>query len=262
MSNLRYIQSRTLWIAIIIAFFLLVAFIIGNNVKNSTVTAAVTYNTTSVRRGDLEALVSATGRINPINEVSLSFQINGVISNVAVRQGDLVQQGQTLARIDSREVELNVSATQASFRQAQAKLEIIKSGPGKDLDTALANLKQAQTRLQVAKSSNAIIPEDVQAAQAELDLAQAKYNNLLNRPNPKDIQQAEATLRQAQAKLDQALNPPAPITAPLPPTTQGPTPAQLIAQAQSELDAAQQNLNKVTSSTNNSLKGSDDYRLV
>lgn len=234
MSNLRYFQNRTLWAAIAIAFFLLVAFIIGNNVKSSTTTAATSYLTSTVRRSDIDSLISTTGKITPLNEVDLSFQVSGVISTVVVKSGDPIKQGQPLARLDSRDLELSATAAQAALKQAQSRLEGIKTGSAKDLAVAQANLKQAQTRLQLARTGN-VAPEDTQAAQATLDQAQAKYNNLVNKPNQKDIEAAQATLRQAQAKLEQA---------------KAGSLDNAVKQAQAALDSANQNLAKVTSSTN------------
>ncbi|MEI6043199.1 MAG: HlyD family efflux transporter periplasmic adaptor subunit [Chloroflexota bacterium] len=234
MTKLRFLRSRTLWVAIIIAFFLMIAFIMGNNIKSSTVTATSTYLTTQVRRGDIEALVTVSGRLMALNEADLSFQVSGVISTVVVKEGDLVKQGQPLARLDSRDAELNYAATQASLKQAKAKLESVKNGSAKELANAQANLKQAQTKLQLARTGN-VMSEDVRVAQADLDQAQSFYNSLLNKPNQKDIQSAEAGLRQAKAKLEQV---------------QGGSNTQAIQQAEAAVEIAKQNLSKVISSTN------------
>ena len=227
-------QSRILWMAIAVAFFLVIAFIIANNLKNSTAVAATSYATSAVRRGEVESLVSAPARLNAINEVDLSFQVSGVISDVAVKTGDIVQQGQVLARLDSRELELNASAVQASLRQAQARLEGVKTGSARDLATAQANLRAAQAKVQLAKSGN-VPPDDLKAAQADLDQAQSRYNTLQARPNPKDVQAAEATVKQAQAKLEQA--------------KLGPN-SQTVQGAEAELDVARNNFNKVFSGSN------------
>ncbi len=234
MVNNSFRQNRTLWLAIVVAFLVVIAFIVSNNVKNNTVTAATGYVTTTVRRGDIETLVNAPGRLNAINEADLSFQVSGVVSSVVAKPGDIVQQGQPLARLDSRDLELNLAATQASLKQAQAKLEAVKTNATSALAAAQANLKQAQRKLTLAQNGN-VAPEDIQAAQADYEQAQARYNNLLNKPNQKDIQAAEATVRQAKAKLEQV--------------QAGPNSAT-VKQAEATLEAAKQNQTKVTSSTN------------
>ncbi len=54
----------------------------------------------TVERGDLQALVSATGALNAVTTVSVGTQVSGIVSELLVDFNAQVKKGQLLARID------------------------------------------------------------------------------------------------------------------------------------------------------------------
>src|SRR5207247_9384016 len=54
----------------------------------------------TVGRRDLVAAVTASGKIQPKKKVDVSADITGRITQIAVREGDFVKQGQFLIQID------------------------------------------------------------------------------------------------------------------------------------------------------------------
>ncbi len=236
------ISGQTLRITAIIAglgvslVILGVAIIVGNNIGNQTVTAAATYQTSTVKRGSIEAVVNAPGVVKAARDLNLTFQVNGIVSQVQVVPGQVVKKNDLLAQLDTRELDLGVSLAQSRLKEAQAKLELIKTTSAKDLITAQANLKQAQARLENARAGNSTRPE-VAAAKADLDKAQAEYQRLTGQPNANDIAVAEANLKQANAKLEQL--------------KAGPD-GQALKKAEAVLEGAKQNFIKVKSDKANS----------
>lgn len=76
---------------------------------------------TTVERGDIQALVSATGTLNAVTTVSVGTQVSGQISALYVDFNDHVKKGQLLARIDPTIAQQGVADAQANLEKAQAQ---------------------------------------------------------------------------------------------------------------------------------------------
>ena len=76
--------------------------------------------TATVSRGDLSALVSATGKVEPIQKVEVKSKASGQIMAMPVEESDRVQKGALIARIDETDAR-NV------YEQAVADLEVAKA---------------------------------------------------------------------------------------------------------------------------------------
>ncbi|HOP18090.1 MAG TPA: biotin/lipoyl-binding protein, partial [Gammaproteobacteria bacterium] len=58
------------------------------------------YTRVKVQRGDLAAVVSATGTLNPVNTVQVGSQVSGTIQHLRADFNDSVRKGQVVAQID------------------------------------------------------------------------------------------------------------------------------------------------------------------
>lgn len=83
---------------------------------------AVQYKTAPVTRGDLTVVVTATGTVQPVNQVDVGTEISGTIRTVEVDYNDRVKVGQVLARIDTDKLQAQVLQSQSALESAQAKL--------------------------------------------------------------------------------------------------------------------------------------------
>ncbi len=63
----------------------------------------ITVNTEAVKARDLEAIVSASGKIQPKRFVNISADTTGRVTDLAVEEGDRVDKGQFLLQIDPQE---------------------------------------------------------------------------------------------------------------------------------------------------------------
>ena len=61
---------------------------------------AAQYRTAVAQRGDLTVTVTATGSVQPTNDVEISSELSGIIRTVAVDYNDRVEVGQVLAELD------------------------------------------------------------------------------------------------------------------------------------------------------------------
>lgn len=83
----------------------------------------VTYTTAPVTRGDLTVTVTATGTVQPTNQVDISSELSGTVATVDVDFNDRVAKGQTLATLatDNLESAVELSAATLAARQADVK---------------------------------------------------------------------------------------------------------------------------------------------
>ena len=68
-----------------------------------------------VERGSLSTSVTATGSVLPRSEVRLSFELSGRVSDVLVQEGEHIVQGDKIAHLDTRDLELQVRSAQATL---------------------------------------------------------------------------------------------------------------------------------------------------
>jgi HlyD family secretion protein len=71
--------------------------------------------------------VTATGALQPVNQVDVGSELSGIIDTVEVDFNDRVQRGQVLARLDTDRLQARVIEAEASLASANAKLEEAKA---------------------------------------------------------------------------------------------------------------------------------------
>jgi HlyD family secretion protein len=142
-----------------------------------------------VGRRDLVSVVTASGKIEPMRKVDISADISGRVVQVAVEEGDWVERGALLIRIDPTSFQAAVRRAQASVAQAQAREA-----------QARAQLLQARSALQRAESlsqgSNLISAADVEQARTNAQVAEAEQQ-----ASRYGVTQAQAALSEAQDAL-------------------------------------------------------------
>ncbi len=80
----------------------------------------VTIQTGKVIQEDLASVVTASGEINPRTYISIGAEYQGQITDILVKEGDHVQKGQLLAKIDSAQSASDVAAQRAALDSAEA----------------------------------------------------------------------------------------------------------------------------------------------
>src|SRR5918912_4263112 len=99
--------------------------------------------TEQIRTRDLEAVVSASGKIQPKRLVNISADTPGRVVNLAVNEGDRVQRGQFLLQIDPKSLRTRVEGGTASLQAAQASLDQMRQS----IETGRVQLQQARQTL-------------------------------------------------------------------------------------------------------------------
>ncbi|HEY9720829.1 MAG TPA: efflux RND transporter periplasmic adaptor subunit [Oscillatoriaceae cyanobacterium] len=177
---------------------------------------------TSVTRGDLSIVVAETGKVQPLRHVDIKSKVAGQVSQVLVREGQKVAQGQVLLTLDPTDFKRQLAQAQADARMAKAELAGMVDGPRPedvasaraDLETARAKALQADAdrdRARRALASGTIAPAewdsaraDAMSADAQVRQAQSKLDELVAGPRQEAIDEARARLAKAQVAVEAA----------------------------------------------------------
>jgi HlyD family secretion protein len=99
--------------------------------------------TEAIKSRDLEAIVSASGKIQPKRLVNISADTPGRVVNLAVNEGDRVKVGQFLLQIDPKSLRTRVDSGTASLDAAEQSLDTMRQS----IETAKVQLQQTQQTL-------------------------------------------------------------------------------------------------------------------
>jgi len=81
------------------------------------------YTRVKVQRGDIVAVVSATGTLNPVNTVQVGSQVSGTIQRLYADFNDRVKKGEVVAQIDPAIFRARLSEAEANVSSAQAAVD-------------------------------------------------------------------------------------------------------------------------------------------
>lgn len=87
----------------------------------------INFKTTELQQGDLTVRVTATGVLQPVNQVEVGTEISGTIKSVAVDFNSRVRRGDELARLDTERLEAQVVQARASLESSRARVEEAKA---------------------------------------------------------------------------------------------------------------------------------------
>jgi membrane fusion protein, multidrug efflux system len=91
----------------------------------------VTVTTTTAKEGDIGVYLDAIGTVTPTYTASITSQVNGIITAVNYREGQLVNKGDSLVEVDSRPYQANLVQAQGALEHdegvlAQAKMDLAR----------------------------------------------------------------------------------------------------------------------------------------
>lgn len=113
-----------------------------------------------------------TGTLRPEAEVQLGFKVPGRVTDVLVRRGQVVQAGDTLARLDARDLEAQAMQAQAGKKAAQAQRSIAADAlkRARQLQEAGAATEQQVVAAEGQTSAISASIEQAQAAQRYVEV--------------------------------------------------------------------------------------------
>ncbi len=149
--------------------------------------------------------VSGSGTIQAERERTLSFARTGTVAETFVSEGDVVEAGRPLARLDTASLERDLASNQASLQSARAELSRIEAQQNVDrLDTD-NTLATAQDAVANAEASATDAQRSLETTQRLFDAGAASQNELTSAQNTfntasRTLEQARLTLQSAQTK--------------------------------------------------------------
>ena len=162
------------------------------------------YIETVVQKGNVRDVITATGKVEFAQTMPLSFEVSGTIQEIMVKEGDVVEEGQALARLETATLEQALKEANENFESELSNYEQKMEGLDRQLKSTLVaaekkllnaekeadpyylenqyhlaelNVKAAGERLANAQSAGETDTYDLQMAlsQARLNLIDAKY---------------------------------------------------------------------------------------
>jgi HlyD family secretion protein len=167
------------------------------------------FRTVLVKRGDLQAVISATGTVEPEELVDIGAQVGGKIFSFGkdkdgktVDYGSVVEAGTVLARIDDALFSADVDQAKATLGQSKAALQRSEA----DLGQLKAKLYQAQRdwgRAQKLGPSDALSQADYDASQSAFETAKAnlEVGKAAITQAKQNVSHSEAVLQRARQNL-------------------------------------------------------------
>jgi len=131
----------------------------------------ITYEQTLASRRTLNRTVVATGVIRPVvgAEINVGSRVSGIVANLPVKVGDVVQAGDLLGELDPTELKARVAQSRAELALAQARLALAESSFQRIKNLAAQRVASPQD-LDIAR-------RDLAVAKAQIDLNQARLHS-------------------------------------------------------------------------------------
>ena len=188
-------STRKKWIRyiIIIALILILAWVIRGSIfgKNAN---TLNYVTATAIKGKLAVSVSASGQLQPINEIEVGSEASGLIETVFVDENDHVKRGQILVKLDTAKLIDAVTKSKAAVDSAKAQVAETQA----TVAESAANLARLQ---KVSELSGGKVPSKTEIESADAALLRAQANKTSASAS---VSQAVATLSSDETNLSKA----------------------------------------------------------
>ncbi|MDV3352844.1 HlyD family secretion protein [Leptothoe sp. LEGE 181152] len=192
--------------------------------------------TVAVEAAEVTIRINASGEVEAYRTVNLSPKNSGIVDELLVEQGDIVEQGQVVARMDIDDLNAQLRQNQANLAEVEAQLQDLLQGTDRpelaqaesNLEAVRAQLVDAEARLSLVEgdldrdrdlysqgaisareldnSENAVESAlaNVRQLEARVVEAQQRFVDLEDDPDPEDVDQATARVERAKGQVSAA----------------------------------------------------------
>ncbi|AZO94265.1 efflux RND transporter periplasmic adaptor subunit [Halocella sp. SP3-1] len=193
MNNKKFLSIFAIMIAVV---FLL----------NSSIYAdSFPVKTTAVEKGQISISEKITAKFTPYKTVQIPVQTSGVVDELNVDVGDLVEKDEVLLKLNQDKLTAQLKQAEANLKAAQAKLEELQNGATEEeIAKAEASYEQAQASLESAQINYKYAQttlNDKRSIKQALNDAKTKQETAA-----KQLDAAKETYNQAQNDLEKAQN--------------------------------------------------------
>ncbi|MBV8658907.1 MAG: efflux RND transporter periplasmic adaptor subunit [Burkholderiales bacterium] len=124
----------------------------------------------TVTRGPIDQPIPLSGSLTPIRQSVLNAQVEAVVAEVFVRPGQVVKAGQLLARLDTRDLQDQLSGKAASLERSKAELALAEKNRTRSADLLKQHFISPNSH-DATESSYAVAAAQVKADQAQFAIA-------------------------------------------------------------------------------------------
>lgn len=162
--------------------------------RSSTQIDLSQYTISATAEKNLTVRIAASGTVVPIQTVNLSPKTAGRLVELFVEQGDRVQRGQIIARMDDSSIQAQVAQAQANLAEAEARRAAVVAG------NRSQEIAQVQAQVDAAQARLSLTTEKVVRNRSLADqgaISRDRLDELIA-----DDNSARASLREAQKRLE------------------------------------------------------------
>lgn len=187
-------RKKWIWI-IVLAVLVVVIVAVFSSRNTSNIVLENWFKTKPVTRGSMTVTVTATGSLQPTNQVDVGSEQSGIVETVEVTYNDQVKVGQVLARLEPSILEAQVMQYKANLESAKAQLLQNKA-------TVTETRSKMKRLREVWELSGKKVP-----SQDELDAAEAALQRALagEASAKANVSQAQATLEARETDLSKLI---------------------------------------------------------
>jgi HlyD family secretion protein len=181
MAKFRLGKKRIIFLVAVAVVIIAVVVVMANKKGNSKTSVQTIL---AEKQGIIET-VTATGRIEPSTQVKISADVAAKITFLGVKEGDWVEKGDLLVRLDQELYAAALEQAEASLRSVQAGAELARETVAK----AEKDLERTATLIKRNLESQAVYDQMFSTVQIE----KARYQSVLE-----NVEQAQAAVKQAR----------------------------------------------------------------
>lgn len=181
----------------------------------------------------MELKVGGEFKVLPVHNADVRAEVEGIIEEIRVDEGDRVNKGDLIARLSERDYRAELNKVEAELEEKRAKLKMLRAGrrqeeielARREVETAKVTIEKAEERLKYGKKyleifkrsfeeklvvsrkqleeaeeQVAVRVKELEEARGKLEEAKGKLNVLLAGSRPEEIKAAEAEIVRLEAQ--------------------------------------------------------------
>lgn len=154
---------------------------------------------------ELENVIWASGKLEPVLWAELSLDVSGAIRSIHVTEGEWVEADTLLLELDTNVLRSQVEVAAGALAEAEAaKAQLMAGATADQIASAEAEVAAAEAEVSIAAGQMVELEDAIHAAEAQARLAQRQYEELDSHPTLDEQTVAKAEVMVAQAAITQA----------------------------------------------------------
>lgn len=182
----------------------------GSSETAETEEVLTAVKTTTVEPSSIQKSTTYTGKIEPVEQVSVVAKLSGTVTNTYKNVGDTVTAGDTLYSVDDSDISIAVQQAQAQANAADLAVQSAQNAKstitGAQYDQQMLSLETSisslETQLETAKEARDVAKDAYDFAKTSYDNAKVLYDS--GAMSKVEYDQAELSYTQAQMSYNQA----------------------------------------------------------